>query len=153
MDGAEPDTPAVGKKVPSLYKIIYRCVLILTSVVPPELPIQLSLAVNSCLTDLMKRAIFCTEPFRIPLAGRLDVCCFDKTGTLTKDRLKVEGVLLASGVGERAKQGGRYELSSLDELEDDVSSRPALHTLAACHSIVEGDKDEWMGDPIEVASF
>ena len=28
-------------------------------------------------------AIFCTEPFRIPSAGRVDVCCFDKTGTIT----------------------------------------------------------------------
>jgi len=28
--------------------------------------------------------IFCTEPFRIPLAGAVDVCCFDKTGRAGK---------------------------------------------------------------------
>lgn len=112
--------------------------LILTSVVPPELPIQLSLAVNSCLTDLMKQAIFCTEPFRIPLAGRIDVCCFDKTGTLTKDRLKVEGVLLSHGVKERfSGKDKKYELTPLDELEDgDVESRSAMYVLALCHSLV-----------------
>jgi cation-transporting ATPase 13A1 len=67
----------------STYKLILRCVMIVTSVVPPELPMQMALAVNSALLTLQKAAIICTEPSKVPVAGIVTHCLFDKTGTLT----------------------------------------------------------------------
>ena len=72
-------------------KLLLDCVMIITSVVPAELPMELSLAVNASLGALQGYAIFRTGPFRISFAGRVDVCCYDKTGAITAENL-VEGV-------------------------------------------------------------
>jgi len=92
----------------SRYKIMLRCVLIITNVVPPELPMQLSIAVNYSIINLIKKQVFCTEPFRIPFAGKIDVCCFDKTGTLTQTDLIIKGF---TGIGHSEKEKQRIILA------------------------------------------
>lgn len=131
--------------------LMLDCVLIVTSVVPPELPMELTLAVNTSLAALSKYAIFCTEPFRIPFAGRVDVACFDKTGTLTGEDLVVDGVaglgLGQSGIKTEA-DGAQSGLTPVVETGIDTTL-----VLATAHALVKLDEGDVVGEPMEKATL
>ncbi|CAD8051496.1 unnamed protein product [Paramecium sonneborni] len=116
-------------------KLFIRCILIVTTVVPPELPMILSIAVNQSLALLQLRKIFCTEPFRIPLAGKVEVLAFDKTGTLTNDTLLFTGIV-DNCVHRSVKSKSDCSLY-------------CQQILAGCHQLIYAD-NKLQGDPIEL---
>lgn len=133
----------------SKYELLLHCIMIVTNVIRPELPMQMAMAVNNSLMTLMKMHIFCTEPYRVPVAGKLDACLFDKTGTLTTDEL------VAGGVCEPAKLSTK--VGTEDEDPHFLTPMTKLHgeaalVLAGCHSLVVVD-GETAGDPLEQAAL
>lgn len=113
------------------YKVFLECILIITNVVPTELPLELSMAVNSCVASLRTLGIFCLEPFRIPYAGKVNVCCFDKTGTLTETNLDVEDIKYTT---------------------DDT-----VDVLRTCHTLISLENSDnsfkMTGDPLETSVY
>jgi manganese-transporting P-type ATPase len=129
----------------SRYKLLIECTLIITAVVPPELPMELSMAVNNSLQELAKFAIFCMEPFRIPLAGKLDICCFDKTGTITAENLIVEG-LAGLDSSDRMK-------IVTEGFAENETGKLAQKVMSVCHSLFLVRDGQVAGDPMEKATL
>lgn len=133
----------------SKYELLLHCILIVTSVIRPELPMQMALAVNNSLMTLMKLHIFCTEPYRVPTAGKLDTCLFDKTGTLTTDELVAVGICTPP----KLKVANGKEEEDPEFLTKMMKANfEAALVLCGCHSLVVVD-EETTGDPLESASI
>ena len=126
----------------SRYKLFLQCAFIVSTVVPPELPIILSLAVNNSLISLLRSKIFCTEPFRLPNAGKLNFCCFDKTGTLTSSEITFMGVTNSSPGGLTSELGHPSSRSFETQL-----------VIGMCHSLASIKGGDMIGDPLEIAAF
>ena len=109
------------------HELLLRCVIIVTSVVPRHLPMQTALAVNTALMALMKSGVMCTEPFRVPTAGKIDAILFDKTGTLTTDKLVPRSIV--NHTPSDAKHDG------VEKPVLDASTRASV-VLAGCHSLI-----------------
>lgn len=125
------------------FKLMLHTIIICTSVVPPELPMELSLAVTNSLKSLVGKRVYCTEPFRIPLGGKVEWCAFDKTGTLTSDEMECLGV--ASSDGSQTGQQLQADLTG-QEVGADTTG-----VLVACQALAVQKDGEVIGDPLERA--
>ena len=144
------------------FRLVLHVIIIVTSVVPPELPMELSLAVTNSVAELMQRCnVYCTEPFRIPWAGQVNVCCFDKTGTLTSDEMQLRGVRLFSttGLDDHIDKPLDDDNDNNDDYNDSLCMPDAstpwdpLRVMAGCHSLAVNRMANGfravIGDPLE----
>ena len=129
---------------------------------------------TNSLAALARSLVYCTEPFRISFAGRLDTICFDKTGTLTKDQMILRGVCApqdtplfgSAPTSASAVEGADEEDLMLSDMpgavreaviEPSSSSDLVLAIMGACHDLMvptaPGLGGDLVGDPLEVASM
>ncbi|CAH8583523.1 unnamed protein product [Schistosoma turkestanicum] len=76
-----------------LYYIILRPLDIVTIVIPPILPVAMSVGIVFAQRRLRNHGIYCINPSVMNVCGVINLTCFDKTGTLTEDGLDLWGVI------------------------------------------------------------
>jgi len=131
------------------YELIDKALDLITVVVPPALPLALSIGINQSLRRLRKSAgIYCISPQKIIQAGLIDCIVFDKTGTLTEDKLILEQVIPFSinTISESVIGQNRCRPSNNNYYNP---NHPFFRALSACQSLVIID-DIIYGDPLEI---
>ena len=111
----QPDGSTISYLVlsPSVYAL--RGFDLITIVVPPALPVAITIGTVYAVARLKKASIFCIAQqrcgdgawkryscqcvyhFRVNLCGKIKLVCFDKTGTLTESSVNTCGVITMSG--------------------------------------------------------
>ncbi|CAI2734752.1 unnamed protein product [Schistosoma spindalis] len=125
-----------------LYYIILRPLDIVTIVIPPVLPVAMSVGIVFAQRRLRNHGIYCINPSVMNVCGVINLTCFDKTGTLTEDGLDLWGVVPnRDGVLEKPE----FEPSKLDY-------GPLIECMATCHSLTQID-GVLSGDPLDVKMF
>jgi cation-transporting ATPase 13A2 len=122
-------------------EIIKRALDLITIVIPPALPIAMTIGTSFALRRLKKNNIYCISPIRVNVCGRIDLMCFDKTGTLTEDTLHVY-----------SSRPSSQKLFLPQLLDISQSSTHLLDCFVNCHSITKHN-GEFIGDLLEIRMF
>ena len=131
-----------------LRDMIISCFDLLTTIVPPALPIAMTATISMAISRLKKRGIYCISPPRINVSGRVNLACFDKTNTLTRDGMDLHGVVRVS-----EKEGFQRLIKDTDLLQQlDHVKDVLMQVMACCHNLsyVFG---KLVGDPLDVKLF
>lgn len=119
----------------STFTVIIRSLDLITIVIPPVLPLVLSIGTSFSIYRLKQLKITCISLPAVNAAGRVSVVVFDKTGTITEDWMVLKGVIIDDeiiGAGDIS-----YEFQE---------------NMCTCNSLTY-IRNEIQGDPQEIAIF
>lgn len=81
--------------------------------------------------------VFCTEPFRVPLAGKVTHAFFDKTGTITTDQLITRGIVNGGGASSNAASSTSVDALPRKLAPANLLSAPMACIIGGCHSLLQ----------------
>ncbi|KAI1285209.1 Polyamine-transporting ATPase 13A3 [Halotydeus destructor] len=124
--------------------ILMKGLDLVTTIIPPALPMAMTVGVIYAQTRLKKLNIFCISPRAINISGCINCVCFDKTGTLTEDDLSFTEVVPVN------EKGNTFETPVKDLYP--IGINPLTTCMAVCHSLTVLDA-EIIGDPLDLKMF
>lgn len=127
----------------TLFAFVYG-MFMFSAVLNPLLPVVMTIGQVNAAKRLQKQDVFCLNPQRITLCGKVRVFCFDKTGTITKEGLDYRGCV---PVGD----SGAF-LPEFNDMTDASLSDLMKFSLASCHA-VGSLNGELVGNEVEVRMF
>ncbi|GLE06646.1 hypothetical protein PINS_up016040 [Pythium insidiosum] len=129
----------------TLYAFVYG-MFMLSAVLSPLIPVVITVGQVNASRRLQDRGVFCLNPQRVPLSGKVRVFAFDKTGTITKEGLDFRGCLPVE-VDPRSRQTAFHHEFN-DMLSPDLNLIMKF-ALATCHAVGYLD-EELVGNEVEV---
>lgn len=127
-----------------LSDILLKALDLITIIIPPALPMAMTIGVIFAQTRLKSANIYCISPRSINISGCINCVCFDKTGTLTEDDLNFSEVVPVDHTACLFQ-------SPIHDLKQ-VKPSSLIKCLATCHSltIIDGGIT---GDPLDQKMF
>ena len=142
-----------------LNRLILESLIVFVSVIPPELPMEVSMTVSASLQELRRLFIYCTEPFKIMNAGKLRICCFDKTGTLCDCKVNIVGFIPNSNDDRPNHLERIISSAQLTERANQSLKSGICNNDLACHLVLSSaqglfiHQGDLVGDPLERAIY
>ncbi|XP_065648020.1 polyamine-transporting ATPase 13A3-like [Hydra vulgaris] len=130
------------KKGLSKSEIFIHALDLVTVVIPAALPLILSIGLMNASRRLNTKKIYCVDPNRINICGKVKLVLFDKTGTLTDDHVTVSGVIPV--INGKAK--------SLKNEPTGLANTHLFKAMSTCHNLSIIDA-KISGDPIDMYMF
>ncbi|KAF4722968.1 hypothetical protein FOZ63_013267, partial [Perkinsus olseni] len=140
---------------------ILQVLIVVKETLNPMLPVAMVMGQTVAAKRLRNHhKIFCLQPERIPVAGKISVMVFDKTGTITKDGMELSAVLpVRECCFEKQVQLAQPSTpSTLAEPQPygdggsmGVVAGDLRLGLACCHSVVRLADGTLSGDQVELA--
>lgn len=145
----------------TLFAFVYGTFM-LSAVVNPLIPVVVTIGQVNGTKRLQKRGVFCLNPERIALCGKVRVFAFDKTGTITKEGLDYRGCLTVEDKrSSRSSSNSRGSASrnsvpvfspEFEDMNSPELNQMMKFALSSCHAVGYME-DKLVGNEVELKMF